>query len=119
MNAEDKSSETTQTKAQYGRTMLGLTKPILEELGGLSSTSVFCDIGHGIGTVVLDAAFTVGCESRGIEVVGGRNLIANEIRDLYLDCHKTISAREGKVRFSCCQEDKERLQTLFSRVCGY
>lgn len=42
----------------------------------MKATDVFIDIGHGIGSAVLQAAFTRGCESRGIELMEDRNLFA-------------------------------------------
>ena len=42
---------------------------------------VFLDIGHGIGNTCIQAAYTVGCEARGIEVVFGRNSVAEVFRD--------------------------------------
>jgi hypothetical protein len=47
----------------------------------LTKDDVFLDIGHGIGNTCMQAAFTVGCEARGIEVVYGRNSIAEVFRD--------------------------------------
>jgi hypothetical protein len=48
---------------------------------GLTKDDVFLDIGHGIGNTCIQAAFTAGCEARGIEVVYGRNSIAEVFRD--------------------------------------
>lgn len=42
---------------------------------------VFVDIGHGVGNAVLQAAYTIGCEARGIEVVADRNLIATQLEE--------------------------------------
>ena len=42
----------------------------------LKADDVFLDIGHGIGNATLQAAFTSGCEARGIELVDGRYRIA-------------------------------------------
>lgn len=51
----------------------------------LTQDDVFLDIGHGIGNTCLQAAFTTGCEARGIEVVYGRNSIAEVFRDIMIN----------------------------------
>jgi hypothetical protein len=65
-----------QSKAQYGRILPKATHKLLEEILQVQKTDVFVDVGHGIGNAVLQAAYTMGCESKGIEVVGDRNSIA-------------------------------------------
>ena len=67
---------TAQFKAQYGRILPDATHKLLTEILRVEKDDVFVDVGHGIGNAVLQAAYTVGCESRGIEVVGDRNFIA-------------------------------------------
>jgi len=47
----------------------------------LSESDVFIDVGHGIGNAVLQAAYTRGCESKGIEVMDDRCHIAYLFRD--------------------------------------
>ena len=47
----------------------------------LNENDVFVDFGHGIGNTCLQAAYTVGCEARGIEVVLDRHRIAELFRD--------------------------------------
>jgi hypothetical protein len=47
----------------------------------LRREDVFLDIGHGIGNACIQAAFTFGCEARGIEVVADRNSVAEVFRD--------------------------------------
>ena len=51
-------------------------KKMIDEVIGLTKDMVYVDIGHGIGNTCMQAAFTVGCESRGIELVDDRNHIA-------------------------------------------
>ena len=53
----------------------------MTELMELKKEDVFLDIGHGIGNTCMQAAFTVGCEARGIEVVFDRNSVAEVFRD--------------------------------------
>lgn len=38
----------------------------------LSKEHVFVDLGHGIGNACLQASYTIGCRSRGIELVDSR-----------------------------------------------
>lgn len=59
----------------------------------LKSTDVFIDIGHGIGSVVLQAAFTRGCDSRGIELKQKRNSLATKIN---VDLQRQILLTEEK-----------------------
>ena len=54
---------------------------------------VFLDIGHGIGNTCMHAAFTVGCEARGIEVVYSRNCIAAAFRDNLVRQHRRFASR--------------------------
>ena len=61
---------------------------------------VFCDIGHGVGNLPLQAAFTYGCESRGIEMVGDRHDIAECLVDFFKRQHQLISDQEGEVSLS-------------------
>ena len=44
----------------------------------MKAADIFIDIGHGIGSVVMQAAFTRGCESRGIELMEPRHLVATQ-----------------------------------------
>mmetsp|Transcript_20343 Transcript_20343/g.30981 ORF Transcript_20343/g.30981 Transcript_20343/m.30981 type:complete len:248 (+) Transcript_20343:108-851(+) len=56
----------------------------------------FLDIGHGIGNVSLQAAFVIGCEARGIEVINSRHTVA-EIFKLDLETQlKVIEERDRK-----------------------
>jgi len=70
-----------QTVAMYGRIKMDATEKIFDLLE-LRSTDVFIDIGHGIGNAVLQAAFTRGCESRGIELQHFRNLVATQFDEV-------------------------------------
>ena len=46
------------------------------KLAGLTHDKIFLDIGHGIGNGVLQAAYTCGCEARGIEIDPDRHIFA-------------------------------------------
>jgi len=66
-----------QTRAQYGRLLFdGMEKVI--KITGLKRNEIFVDIGHGIGNAIFQAAFTVGSESRGLEVVPERCRVADQ-----------------------------------------
>lgn len=64
--------------------MYGRIKPdALEKIFNimdLNSNDVFIDLGHGIGMPSLQAAYTRGCESRGIEVDPNRNAISESLK---------------------------------------
>lgn len=77
MNPDDTDG---QLKAQYGR-LLPLGMKRIMEILEMTKNDVFLDIGHGIGNTCLHAAFCVGCDARGIEVVSGRHSIAEVFRD--------------------------------------
>jgi len=85
-NHRDKRNNTglsnNQTRAMYGRTTFSGMEEI-SKLADLKRNEIFLDIGHGLGNAVLQAAFTVGCEARGLEVVPERCRIADQY-------HKTL-----------------------------
>ena len=102
MNTDD---STVQSKAQYGRILPGATDHIFRELMKLEESDVFVDIGHGIGNTLLQASYTYGCESRGIEVVKTRNYLAEQFK-ANLEAqyrnhneHNQPPAKIGKVTF--------------------
>ena len=71
----------------------------MSTIGNLGKGKVFCDIGHGVGNLPLQAAFTYGCESRGIEMVGDRHDIADCLVDFFQRQHQLISDQKGEVRY--------------------
>jgi hypothetical protein len=76
-----------QLKAQYGRLLPNAMKKMMKLLE-LRREDVFLDIGHGLGNTCLHAAFCVGCESRGIEVVSSRHEIAEVFRGHMMNFHR-------------------------------
>jgi hypothetical protein len=67
---------------------------LFQEVLELTKTDIFVDIGHGIGSTCLHAAYTCGCESRGIEVVYDRHVVAvafelelEERRNVHLEAY--------------------------------
>ena len=47
----------------------------------LQRSDIFIDLGHGIGNATLQAAYTRGCESRGIEIMQQRCFIAEQFKE--------------------------------------
>ena len=88
-------------------------KFLLGTIGKLGKDKVFCDIGHGIGNLPIQAAFTHGCESRGIEMVGDRHAIAECLNEFFHTQHKLVSDQSGEVRTHA--EYKVKLPALNSK----
>lgn len=86
----------------------------------LKPEEIFLDIGHGIGNATLQAAFTIGCESRGIEIVPERCRIAEQFRDILLESVDIVANEEhgrrrklGKIEFrEGCLKDPEHRQFI-------
>lgn len=70
---------------------------LLQDIGQLGSHQVFVDIGHGIGNLCLQAAYTLGCEARGIEVMDARNNCGEAYRRNFEEQHRIMSERDLKV----------------------
>jgi len=62
-----------QASAQYGRLLPLATDRLNRDILDLQEDDIFVDIGHGIGNAVIQAAWTIGCQSRGIEVIESRH----------------------------------------------
>ena len=69
----------TQSKAIYGEILPPAAHFMLQTIAQLKPGSVFCDLGHGAAHLVLQAAFTTGCESRGIELMKFRHCVAESL----------------------------------------
>lgn len=68
-----------QKRAQYGRLMpQGFETLLQPQFLNLQPSDLFLDIGHGLGSLVLQAAYTKGCQARGIELDHDRNVVAGE-----------------------------------------
>jgi len=63
-----------QTRAQYGRILVGASADVAAELG-ITSDDVALDIGSGIGNWPLQMAACCGCEARGLELIKERNIV--------------------------------------------
>lgn len=94
-----------QTKAQYGRILPEAMDKVFREVLELKPDDVFVDIGHGIGNTMMQASYTFGCESRGVEVVENRNFVAQRFRDnlkWQREVHQERDGRHtepGRIRF--------------------
>lgn len=44
----------------------------------LDKSDIFVDFGHGLGNLCLQAAYTIGCEARGVEIVPERHFFAEK-----------------------------------------
>ena len=82
---------TAQSRAQYGRVVWGAAQQVAE-VCDLRRHETFVDIGSGVGNTVMQMACTIGCDSRGIELMERRV----DTGHLFWDNIKTvISEREG------------------------
>lgn len=86
-----------QYNAQYGRMLPGSTDMIFQILQ-LQRDDLFLDVGHGIGNACLQAAYTVGCEARGIEVVKDRYDIGLRFQEALEELAYQQDVIDGKVR---------------------
>ena len=75
----------TQTRALYGRIKTTAAHFLLHSIAQLKPESIICDLGHGVGNLVIQAAYTIGCESRGIELVQARHEVAETLRAHFLE----------------------------------
>lgn len=72
----------------YGEIMPGLVDEITR-IAGLTSDSVFVDLGSGVGQVVGQVSLMVGCFSYGIELDKSRAAIGKEMIDnIRIRCNK-------------------------------
>lgn len=65
----------------------------------LKKDEIFIDIGHGIGNAVIQAALTIGCTSRGVELSSDRFALSCVFRD---DAIKFIESERMKTRRVSC-----------------
>jgi hypothetical protein len=71
--AVSKRDSTEQGFAQYGRILFPATHRVLKKVLHLRRSDVFVDFGAGLGNTVVQAAYTFGCKSKGIEMVENRH----------------------------------------------
>jgi Histone methylation protein DOT1 len=89
------------TSHQYGR-ILPDAMEIVFDTARVSRDDTFVDIGSGIGTLVLQAAYTRGCLSRGIEILQGRHDVALRYADHAARCQdKFPGLKPGRAHFLC------------------
>ncbi|GMH69053.1 hypothetical protein TL16_g05069 [Triparma laevis f. inornata] len=91
-NAAGSVSGVTQDRAQYGRLFFGATQKIAE-LTDLKASEIFVDVGSGVGNAPMQMACTVGCESRGIELMPDRHIVGHGY--MWPAIEQAISERDG------------------------
>ena len=77
----------------------------------LSKDSIFVDLGSGIGNVVLQLAYQVGCKCIGVE-------IRKELHDIAIDMHKSLLQKIDDIQMvshgvSISREPNRRCSVLF------
>ena len=77
----------TQTCTIYGRVLTTATHFILNDIAKVKKGSVVVDLGHGAGNFVIHAAYTMGCESRGLEIMAPRHNVAKALSVLFQKHH--------------------------------
>lgn len=85
--ASTKCKGTIQCNAMYGRIEFHSCQKIFD-ITGLKRNDIFLDIGHGIGNAPIQAAVTLGCEARGLELVKDRFFESCKIRDSIVNALK-------------------------------
>ena len=78
-----RNGNTTNSNGMYGRVREDALERIFNIMK-LKPTDVFIDLGHGIGLVSIQAAYTRACESRGIEKDKDRNKFASDLKDTFV-----------------------------------
>jgi hypothetical protein len=70
------------------------------ERAALKKDEIFIDIGHGIGNAVIQAALTIGCNSRGVELNSDRYALSCVFRDDAIKFIEGERLRSRRVSFS-------------------
>jgi len=94
----NKVNSSNQTMAMYGRIMPAALEKIFDMLE-LQSDDIFIDVGHGIGVASLQAAYTRGCESRGIELINDRFVISEQIKDIMISITCNTENKESSAKY--------------------
>jgi Histone methylation protein DOT1 len=71
------------------------SQKIMHDHMKLNSDSVMVDLGHGIGNSCLQAAYSFGCASRGLECHKGRNDVSNVLSLKFQDAADIHATRDG------------------------
>lgn len=78
-----------QVMAQYGRILPDAVDIVLRKVLEVTSNDVFVDMGHGVGSVALQAVLTTDCEGRGIELIQQRHDVALQLQTTLEELHGT------------------------------
>jgi hypothetical protein len=89
-----------QNHALPNRYVIFCSSQLVFKLLNLTVADVFADWGSGIGNTLFQAAFTVGCETKGIEVVKARNDFAKEFYDELKRLREELSKGDGAVSWT-------------------
>jgi hypothetical protein len=68
------------TNKMYGRIREDALRTIFDIMK-LKPSDIFIDLGHGLGCPSVQAAYTRGCTSRGIELDGDRFFISEQLKN--------------------------------------
>ena len=79
--------------------ILFLRQVVLKEIMNVKPHQIFIDIGHGVANTCLQAAYTCGCEARGLEVDYFRNLLACQLNEEMQRWYDNLVETEEKVRY--------------------
>ena len=71
---------------------------IMQDHMNLKADDFVVDIGHGIGNSCLQAAYTFGCQTRGIECLQSRNNVAQILAWRLEDAAQVHQTRDKMVR---------------------
>jgi precorrin-6B methylase 2 len=69
----------------------------MKEIMGLKSDQIFVDIGHGAGNAPLQAAYTIGCDARGLEIDVSRHTIAVLLDETLRSRYQSMVEKDNKV----------------------
>jgi hypothetical protein len=88
----------------YSISFLSVATQKIFDLTNLKRSDVFIDIGHGIGNAVIQAAVTVGCKSRGIELIEERYKVSCDFRDKFLEFINLEREKNNQVNVVCSND---------------
>ena len=59
---------------------------------------IFADFGHGIGNACLQASYTIGCQSKGIELVNARFYVSEALNRSIVKATEEMVAIDVRLR---------------------
>lgn len=70
---------------------------LLTKILEVGPDDVFLDLGHGMGSVCIQAVYTVGCVARGIELVEARHELAERFLGVMAEQHALRASNPAQV----------------------